>query len=250
MNHLVSIITPLYNSGSFVVDTIESVLSQTYSNWEMIIVNDCSNDNSLSVVNAYAEKDARIMVVSNEISLGAAVSRNTAISLAKGRYIAFLDSDDLWSPDKLENQLEFMISNSFEFTYTAYYKVNKLGDSVGYIDVPHSVSYSDLLRTCSIGCLTVIYDCQALGKIYMPLIDRRQDYALWLRILKIIPKAYGINKPLAKYRVSSNSLSGNKFKASNYQWKVYREIEEFGLVKSLYYFLNYSFHGLIKTYLK
>lgn len=247
---LVSVITPMYNSGACIGKTIESVLFQTYLNWEMIVVNDCSNDNSLDVVCGYAKMDDRILVINNDLPSGAAVSRNVAISEAKGRFIAFLDSDDIWYPSKLEEQLSFMISNSYEFTYTAYDKFVESGEIVGHIDVPSSVSYFDLLKTCSIGCLTVMYDTEKIGKVYMPIIEKRQDYALWLRILKIVPRAYGINRSLAKYRLSPNSISSNKLNASKFQWRVYREIEGFSLIRSAYYFANYFFYGVIKTYFK
>ena len=246
----VSIITPLHNSSKFISETIQSVLNQTYRDWEMIIVDDCSTDDSAEIVESFAEKDERIKLYHLKVNSGAAVARNTAIEKAKGRYIAFLDSDDLWTTTKLEEQISFMIKNNHSFTFTAYNKIDEKGKKFGEINVPTKVNYNDLLKTCSIGCLTAIYDSKELGKIYMPLIRKRQDYGLWLRILKITPFAYAINKPLANYRVRTGSLSGNKIKAAKYQWKIYREIEKLTIIKSTWYFTTYFIHGLFKTYFK
>ncbi|MFN3554385.1 MAG: glycosyltransferase family 2 protein [Bacteroidales bacterium] len=250
MPYLVSIITPLHNSAQYIAETIDSVMAQTYTHWELIIVDDCSEDNSFEIAQDYARKDARIKLLRLTQNSGAAVARNTAIEKAEGRFIAFLDSDDQWKPQKLEKQLSFMIANNHAFAFTAYEKMDEKGKPAGSIDVPLSVSYKDLLRTCSIGCLTVIYDTHLLGKVFMPLIEKRQDYGLWLKILKTIPKAYGMQEKLALYRVRSNSLSGNKINAARYQWKVYREVEKLNLFKSSYYFTNYFLHGFIKTFLK
>ncbi|MFD2036795.1 glycosyltransferase family 2 protein [Belliella marina] len=250
MTKIVTIITPLHNAEGFISNCIESVISQTYPHWEMIIVDDCSTDGGIEIVKKYQERDSRIKLLINETNSGPAVSRNKAIEAANGKYIAFLDSDDMWCSTKLEEQLDFMRQNDYAFTFTAYDKINENGEIAGHIDAPHEVTYNDLLKTCSIGCLTVVYDTEKLGKVYMPIIKRRQDFALWLKILKIIPKAYGLNKPLAKYRLMSNSVSSNKFKASRYQWKVYRDIENLNIISSIYYFTYYTIKGLVKTYFK
>jgi teichuronic acid biosynthesis glycosyltransferase TuaG len=249
-NDLVSIITPLHQSGEFIEETISSVISQTYTNWEMIVVDDGSTDSGPEKVKNFMIKDHRVKLLKNQRNSGPAVTRNNGIEIAKGRFIAFLDSDDIWEPNKLEIQLKFMTDNNYAFTYTAYDKISENGSPFGRIDVPRQVSYTDLLKTCSIGCLTVIYDTQQIQKVYMPIINKRQDFALWLKILKKIPFAYGLNLPLAKYRLRNNSISGNKWKASQFQWKVYREIEKINFFKSAYYFSFYTFNGFIKTYLK
>lgn len=247
---LVSIITPTYNSSEFIEETIYSVLNQTYENWELILVDDCSSDNTIKLISNFAEKDKRILILKNEKNEGAAISRNKAIKIAKGRFIAFLDSDDLWFPSKLEKQVEFSIINKFALTYSAYQKISEDGSLLGIISVPKKVSYKSILKTCSIGCLTAMYDTSILGKIYMPNIRKRQDYGLWLKILKKIDFAHGMNEILAQYRVRKNSISSNKLKAAKYQWKVYREVENLSLLSSIYYFINYFIYGTLKTYFK
>ena len=246
-NDLVSIITANYNCEKFIEETIESVLAQTYKNWEMIIVDDVSTDNSVNIIKKYLKQDNRIKLIQLNKNSGAAVARNKAIEVAKGRYIAFLDSDDLWKPTKLEKQLVFMQKNNYDFTYTDYNLINE--DSIKYgktFKAKKESSYYDLLKTCSIGCLTVIYDTKNLGKITMPLILRRQDYGLWLKILKKIDKAYCLDESLAVYRTRQNSISSNKLKASQYQWKIYREIEKLNILSSIYYFLHYTYNGIMK----
>lgn len=250
MTEKVSIITPLYNSGSFISETIDSVLAQGFGNWEMIIVDDCSNDNGQEIVKNYQKSDQRIKLMVNASKLGPAISRNKAIEAASGRFIAFLDSDDVWYPNKLELQVDYMLRNNYAFTFSAYDKISEAGEPIGRVDVPEKVSYRDLLKTCSVGCLTAVYDTNHLGKVFMPMIDKRQDFALWLKILKKIPKGYGINKVFGKYRVRSNSISGNKWKASKYQWLVYRKIEKINLFSSAYFFAFYTINGIIKTYFK
>jgi len=250
MTHKVSIITPMHNSASYIAETIDSVLAQSYQNWEMIIVDDASDDQGPGIVREYKKKDPRIKLLVNHSKMGPALTRNLAIENSTGRFIAFLDSDDLWVPDKLEVQIKFMLEDSYAFTFANYGKVNESGEDVGRITVPEKVSYKDLLKTCSVGCLTAVYDSQLLGKVYMPVLDKRQDYALWLKILKKIPHGYGIDTVLGKYRLRGKSISANKLKASKYQWIVYREIEGLSVLKSSYYFIFYTLHGIIKTYLK
>ncbi|KPQ13227.1 MAG: Glycosyltransferases involved in cell wall biogenesis [Algoriphagus marincola HL-49] len=244
---LVSVITPVHNSYELVEETIQSVLNQTFKDWELILIDDKSSDNGLQILKKYEKLDPRIRLLENSKNKGAALTRNRGIEAAKGRFIAFLDSDDLWEPTKLERQLEFMTSNGFPFTFTAYRKFRD-GEIVGVQDVPEKVNHKQLLKTCSIGCLTAIYDTDQLGKVYMPDISRRQDFALWLKLLKLVPFAYGLNEPLAKYRLRSDSISGNKWKAAQYQWRVYREFEHLNVFQAAYYFVNYTFFGVLKTY--
>jgi len=244
---LISIITPLHNAGRFISQTIESVIAQTVSDWELIIVDDLSQDDGPEIVASYVKGDPRIKLVRNSKNSGPAISRNKAIKLSSGRFIAFLDSDDIWSPKKLEVQIDFMLKNQYAFTFATYEKISESGKSIGIINAPTKVTYNDLLKTCSVGCLTAVYDTFYLGKVYMPDIKKRQDYALWLSILKIVPYGYGIKLILGKYRVRPKSVSSNKFSAASFQWKIYRNIENFGFWKSLYYFSNYSYFGVIKS---
>ena len=246
---LVSIITPVHNADRHVKETIESILSQTFEDWELILIDDFSTDNGIQILKEYERIDSRIRLLKNDVNQGAAVTRNRGIDVAKGRYIAFLDSDDLWAPNKLEKQLAFMQKNDYAFTYTSYH-IFRGNVQNGIMHVPEKVTHSELLKTCSIGCLTVMYDTEKLGKMLMPIISRRQDFALWLKILKKIPYAYGMQEPLASYRLRDDSISGNKFKAATYQWRVYREFENLNFIQASYYFFHYSIYGVLKTYFK
>lgn len=246
VDHKVSIITPVYNCATFLEDTVRSVIQQSYQNWELILVDDCSTDDSLKIARQLAASDSRIKVIQLQENSGAAAARNKGLELAQGRYIAFLDSDDLWLPEKLEKQLAFMQKTNSPFTYTAYEKVNDSGHSVGKIGVPKTVNYSQLLKTCYLGCLTVMLDRQYFGDVRMPLIRRRQDYGLWLRLLKQVDFASGLNEVLGRYRVHNGSISSNKMVTATYTWRLYRDIENLGLVQSTYYFLHYSIRGVLR----
>lgn len=243
----ITIITPSYNSSQLLPSTINSVLSQSFSDWEMIIVDDCSSDNSVEVIESFVACDSRIKLIQLTKNSGAAVARNAAIEVAQGRYIAFLDSDDLWHHEKLEKQIKFMQHNEIHFSYSAYEKINECGDVTGSVGVPDKVQYSDLLKVCSIGCLTAIYDASVLGKIYMPLIRKRQDLGLWLRILKKVHYAYATPGFLAQYRVRGDSISANKRVAAQYTWRLYREVEGLNLLMASYYFVHYAVNGVLRT---
>lgn len=246
MNNLISIIVPSYNSSKFIAQTIDSVLAQTYQNWEMIIVDDKSPDNSNNIIKEFYQKDNRIKLIQLEKNSGPAIARNIGIKEAKGRYIAFLDSDDLWLPHKLETQVNFMKEKNIPFTYSSYKLIDEENNNLGEFIVPERVTYSLILKTNPIGCLTAIYDTEFFRKVYMPNILKRQDYGLWLKLLKQILFTYGIKEPLAIYRIRKNSISSNKLKAAKYQWKVYREVEKLPLLKSIYYFINYAYYGIKK----
>jgi len=243
---LVSIITPSYNSEKFISKTIDSVLLQVYKHWEMIIVDDCSSDNSNQIIEKYCIKDSRIKLIKLPKNQGAAIARNKAIEESNGRFIAFLDADDLWYPDKLTIQLEFMTANSLAFTYSSYDLIDEIEEPLGQFLTKENLTYNCLLKTNSIGCLTAIYDTHKLGKLCMPVISKRQDYALWLVILKQINCATGIVKPLATYRIRTKSISSNKMTSAMYQWKIYRNIEKISIIKSAYYFILYTFNGIKK----
>ncbi|OOE73675.1 MULTISPECIES: glycosyltransferase family 2 protein [unclassified Salinivibrio] len=244
---LVSIITPLYNCESHIHDTVLSVIKQTYPHWELLLVDDCSTDSSLTIALQYANDDPRIRVIRMTTNSGAAVARNAAIKEAEGQFIAFLDSDDLWLPHKLEKQLDFMHQKNCALSFSAYQKIDERGKDLGVVGVPETVSHQELLKTCVIGCLTAMYDSQKIGKVYMPLIRKRQDFGLWLSILKKIDIAYGISEPLAQYRVRRDSISANKLKAAQYTWHLFRHVEQLSLIKSVYYFIHYACRGVLRT---
>ena len=244
---LVSVVTPSYNAEKYISSTIDSVIAQTFCDWEMLIVDDCSQDSTSFLIERYAEKDSRIKLISFDVNSGAAVARNAAIHAARGRYIAFLDSDDRWLPQKLEKQLAFMEKNGIAFSYTAYEKLDYSGSVAGSVNVPLKVSYKDLLKVCSIGCLTAMYDTEKIGKIYMPLIRKRQDVGLWLRILKDTPCAYGLNEVLAQYQLRPDSISANKLNAAGYTWRLYRDVEKLSIPVAAYYFAHYAINGLVRA---
>jgi len=246
-NDLVTIITPMYNSERYIIETINSVLAQTYDNWEMILVDDCSSDGTVGIIQSFIETDSRIKIIQLEVNSGAAVARNTAIQEAEGRYIAFVDSDDVWVAHKLETQLMFMHESAAKMTYSAYQIFDENSNIIGERGVPDKLSYHDLLKTNYIGCLTVIYDTEYFGKVLMPLIRRRQDYGLWLTLLKDINFAYGINQPLAYYREHSSSISSNKMQTSMYNWQLLRRVEKMNLLKSIYYFSQYAIRGIMRS---
>lgn len=244
-NPLVSVITPAYNAERFLAGTIESVQQQTYTNWEMVIVDDQSTDRTWEIAKTYADQDSRIRMYRLEKNSGAAVARNTAMKHAKGRYIAFLDSDDQWFPEKLEKQLRFMQEKDIAFSFTKYIRMDEDGtlrDNVS--KAPESVGYTDLMKHCVIGCLTVMIDREKTGDMEMVNIRTRQDYAYWLALTKKGFRAYGLPEVLAKYRIVGNSISRNKLKAAQRQWYVYRQIEKENLLRSMYYFLHYAFRGV------
>ena len=244
---VVSIVTPTYNSAKYIIASIESVKAQTFKDWELIIVDDCSSDKTVSLIETEMNNDNRIILMKNQTNLGAAKSRNLAIEKARGQYIAFLDSDDLWVSSKLVKQLEFMEKNNAAFSFTSYEFINEKGESMNRnVNVPQKMNYNDLLKNTIIGCLTVMIDVTKVGKIKMPDIRTRQDTAMWLKILKTGTIAYGLNEPLAKYRKVNDSLSSNKFKMIYKTWRMYRDVEKLTLFKTTYVFIYYIINALKK----
>ena len=230
----VSVITPMYNCEKFISETIESVLNQTYTNWEMIIIDDCSTDKSKQIVKQYIERDKRIRLIALNENSGAAVARNKGIEVSSGRFIAFLDGDDLWEPNKLEKQIQFMTEKNIGFSFTSYEVISETGiDLNKTVRVPNMIDYEGLLGNTIIGCLTVVIDRNIIRDVEMPLI--RKGY-----------KAYGIDIPLAKYRIVKGSISNNKFKAAMKNWHVYRKIEKLSLSKAIVVFLCYVFNAIKK----
>lgn len=248
---IVSIITPTYNAQKFILETIQSVREQTYHNWEMIICDDCSKDDTVKIIKKEAEKDKRIKLIQLEQNSGAAVARNTALKEAKGKYISFLDSDDLWYPDKLQKQISFMIEKNAEFSFSAYHLIDESGKKTGKtINVPIEIDYKSLLKNTIIGCLTVMLDREKIGLVQMPNIRTRQDTALWLSILKKGYIAHGIQEPLAKYRKVEGSISSNKLKMAKQNWRLYRNIENLNFFYALWCFGNYAWNAFKKNILR
>lgn len=241
----VSIITPAYNCEKFISKTIESVLSQTYPHWEMIVVNDCSSDTTGQIAQKYASYDKRIKYIKLEYNSGAAVARNVAMSMAKGQYIAFLDSDDLWLPDKLSTQIRFMQENNYKFSCTDYEQIDESGQSLGkIIKCREKADYNRVLLDCPIGNSTVMYDVSQLGKFEVPDIRKRNDDALWLKMLKKEKYIYGLNQILTQYRIRKDSISANKLQLVKYHWTLYRKIEKLNIIRSLFYIIHW---GIIKV---
>lgn len=247
MEDLVSIITPTYNCGKYIGETIESVLNQSYKNWEMIIVDDCSTDNTKEVVEKYVKKDNRIKYFFLEENSGAAVARTKAMKIASGKYMAFLDSDDIWFPDKLEKQLSFMKENNYNFTCTAYEQVDENGNPLNkIIRTKKKTDYNGVLLSCPVGNSTVMYNVEKLGKFVVPNIRKRNDDALWLQILKKEKFIYGMPDVLMKYRVRSNSISRSKVKLIKYHWKLYREIEHLSILRSSFHIICWVLLKILK----
>lgn len=242
---LVSIIMPAYNSARFIGEAINSVLAQTYTNWELLIVDDCSKDSTAEIVAAFS--DPRIHYQRNVNNMGAAETRNHALKRAQGRYIAFLDSDDLWEPEKLEKQIAFMEKNGYAFTFSDYRIMKENGTWTGKIlHMPASLSYHQYLRNTAIGCLTVVIDRLKTGDFLMPNIKSSHDMALWLLIMKRGFRAYATPECLASYRLVSTSNTAKKYKAAQDVWRVYRNVEHLSICYSAFCFCGYAIHAILK----
>ncbi|MDD4493819.1 MAG: glycosyltransferase family 2 protein [Eubacteriales bacterium] len=243
----VSIVTPAYNATHYLKETVSSVQAQTFPDWEMIIVDDCSKDDTYKLACSLAKEDKRIKVIQHGKNEGVAAARNTALDASSGDYIAFLDSDDLWMPDKLEKQLAFMESNDYALTYTMYQKFQTdAGQRGKIIKAPKKMTANAIYGNTSIGCLTVIVNRKKVGAFHMPLIGHTEDNCTWQEILSRGYVAYGLNENLALYRESNNSLTGNKKKAAKQQWQTYREYYKFPVIKSTFYFVCYAFNAVKK----
>lgn len=247
MNDLVSIITPTYNSAKYIAQTIQSVQKQTYRHWEMLIVDDCSSDTTVSIIEQFMEEDHRIHLVKMNRNSGASKARNEAIKLVSGDFMTFLDADDIWFPDFIQNSIETIKRTGINFVFSSYRRSNENLEFV-YSDfiVPQKVTYTDILKTNSISCLTAFINVKVLGVKQMPDILKRQDMGLWLKYLKEIPYAYGIQEPQAIYRIRKNSLSRNKKNLLKYQWQFYREVEKLSVLQSVYYMVQWMVRGFLK----
>lgn len=244
-NTLVSIITPAFKAEKTIVETIHSVQAQTHKDWEMLIVDDGSPDNTFQIVSQEASLDSRIKIIKQK-NAGPAMARQKALDHAKGRYIAFLDSDDLWLPEKLEQQLAFMSFHHYIFTYTSFRRIQSDGTGLGHkISIPESLNYRQLLGNTAIATSTVIIDRQHSGELKMTK-TYYDDFVLWLGILKRGHRAYGLNQDLMRYRVMNHSVSRNKSKSAKMVWKTYREIEMLSLFDTLFCFSRYAFNAWLK----
>lgn len=246
-SEFVSIITPCFNSGKELLETIKSVQGQKYENYEHLIVDDYSNSTLSSEIQLVISLDHKIRHIKRSWNAGPAVTRNRGIEEAKGRFIAFLDADDIWYPEKLEKQIKFMLDNDVALSYTSYDVIDQSGTIIGRRTPPPILTYFDILKSNQIGCLTAIYDTEKLGKVYMPNIAKRQDMGLWLKILKSGVNAIGlVDEPLAQYRIGAQSVSSKKTSVLKYQWRLYREVENLSFLRSLYYFSVYVYRGLTR----
>jgi glycosyltransferase involved in cell wall biosynthesis len=247
MAKLVSIITPTFNSASYIAETIQSVQNQTYQNWEMIIVDDGSTDETVSIIQQIQKTEHRINLVIQPKNVGPAITRNIGIELVQGKYLTFLDADDLWFPDFIQNSITTIQQTKVPFVFSSYRRADESLNFV-YSDfiVPQKVTYTDILKTNSISCLTAFLDINVLGKKYMPIIQKRQDMGLWLQYLKKIPFAHGIQEPKAIYRIRKKSLSRKKSDLIKYQWQFYREVENLTVTQSAYYMVHWMIRGFLK----
>lgn len=265
---LVSIVMPTFNCRDFLSESINSVIKQTYHNWELIIVDDCSTDDSANIAQKHVLQDSRIHFFSMEKNSGPAFTRNKAIEKSRGQYIAFLDSDDIWVSQKLEIQIAKMQENKALFCFSSYTPFRADRRLLPAIQAPETVTYRRMLRGSVIGCLTVVYDASVIGKryffdgkdvilgaFYSRIIRRlgHEDYALWLKILKDFDSnlfsnnaVLGIDESLAYYRLRENSFSANKKKVMLYTWIIYRRCENFGITKSTFYLASHVINWLLK----
>ncbi|GAB2762627.1 glycosyltransferase family 2 protein [Salinimicrobium soli] len=235
---LVSVIMPAYNSAAFIAESIDSVRQQTHENWELLVIDDASDDETVRVVKALQEHDNRIKLHQLPNNQGAGFARNIGIKASKGDYISFLDADDLWMPKKLSVQLEFMKKNDAEVCYSSYELVDEEGQRLHKkVEALEKLRFKKLLRANYVGNLTGIYHSGSLGKIYCPLIRKRQDWGLWLLAVKKAGGAKGIEESLAKYRVRKGSISGNKLEMLGYNYSVYRKILNYSAPKSAFLML-------------
>ena len=244
---LVSVIMPTYNCAKFIAETLDSIKAQTYENWEVVIVDDCSKDNTKEIVDAYIAEDARIKYHCLEVNSGAAVARTTAMALAEGEYMAFCDSDDVWMPDKLEKQLAFMNENGYAFSCTAYEQIDETSNPLGrIIKTVKKTDYNRLLLDCPVGNSTVMYNVGMMGKFEVPNIRKRNDDALWLQMLKKEKYIHGMPDVLMRYRIRSNSISSNKLSVIKYHWILYREIEHLNVFRSAFHICWWCFLKVFK----
>jgi glycosyltransferase involved in cell wall biosynthesis len=245
-NELVSIILPLYNAEKYISETIRSVLQQSYKNWELIVIDDCSTDKSQKIVKDFQRNENRINLIHFEENKGVSEARNKGIEIATGKYIAFIDSDDYWKNSKLEKQINFMKDNNYYFSYTSYEMIDHKGIKLGRkVEVPEKLDFNSLLKGNNIGCFTVMIDRNEINSIKMPKI-KHEDFATWLNILRRGYNAYGLKENLGFYRITSDGLTSNKLNSAIWTWKIYKDHLEFSFLKTSYYFLFYIYNSISK----
>lgn len=247
MMPLVSVIMPCYNMEKFIAHSIQSVRNQSFTDWELLIVDDASTDKTVEVVLPYCKQDDRVNLIAKTEHSGIADSRNEALAIARGRYLAFLDADDIWHPDKLEKQLAFMQENEAAFSYSAYDLIDEEGQALQKtIATIGNLNYEDYLRNTIIGCSTVMVDKEKVGEVQVPHFRTSEDTATWLNLLRKGFVAHAIDDALVSYRIRRKSASSNKFKASHDLWSVYRKQEKLSFFKASGYFASYAFHAIKK----
>lgn len=244
---MVSIITPTYNCARYIAETISSVISQTYAKWEMLIQDDCSTDNTREIVAGFAAKDPRIKYECNQSNSGAAVTRNNALRRATGKWIAFLDSDDLWLPEKLERQISFMLRYNYSFSYTNYIEIDENSKDIGIrVSGPKHISKCWMNNYCWPGCLTIMYDCSIVGYIQIMDIKKNNDYAMWLKVIKKTD-CYLLDETLAKYRKRIGSISNHGYTSLiSWHYRLFRKSEKQNCILALFN----TFRNLIFGFLK
>ena len=244
---MVSVIMPCYNMEKYISEAIMSVRQQTYPHWELLIVDDASTDNKVAVIESHSKQDDRIRYIVKDKHSGIADSRNQCLQQAQGRYLAFLDADDIWHPDKLETQLRFMTEKQVGFSYSSYDCIDENGQPLNKsVKATSNMGYEAYLRNTIIGCSTVMVNKDIVGDVVVPLFRTSEDTATWLDILKQGHLAYAIDESLVSYRIRRKSASSNKFKASFDLWTVYRRHEKLSWLKAMRYFLSYAFHAIKK----
>lgn len=232
---LVSIIMPSYNAARYIAESIESILAQSYQNWELVICDDCSTDGTRQILEDYAHRDARVRVFLMDKNMGSGHTRNHCIQKAHGRYLAFCDSDDRWLPEKLERQIQFMQENDYAFTFTSYYTCNEKGETNGIVIAPLRQTLINTKRDDKIGFLTAVIDTARCPKLLMPVQRKRQDWAYVLMIHQHVGDAYALQDPLGVYRLHDNSISHNKWSLVKYNAAVYCEVFGYSRIQSFAY---------------
>ena len=246
--YLVSIVMPVHNGEQYVQDAIKSVLAQTYETFELIVIDDGSTDKSLQIIQELKKKDTRIKVLRRtEPSGGPAVPRNLGMDIAKGRYLAFIDCDDLWYPEKLQGQVEFMLGNEAVISFTAYQRISESGESLRKVRIPNVLSYRDLLQNTAIATSSVMVDRSVVGG-YRFSNQGHEDYALWLSIVREHGRCFGLDKELIEYRVVKGSISSRKLKSIAWVWRIYRENEGLPSLYAAWCLLNYGFRAIAKRF--
>lgn len=244
---LVSVIMPCYNMASYVSDSIKSVIAQTYPHWELLIVDDASTDTTVNIIESFSQTDSRIKFAIKKHNSGIADTRNQCIQMAQGPFLAFLDADDIWHPEKLEKQLKFMLEKNVGFSYSTYDWIDEDGNTLNrFINTIGNLDYETYLRNTIIGCSTVMVNKTITGEVVVPKFRTSEDTATWLDILRKGFLAYAIDEPLVSYRIRRKSASSNKIKAASDLWKVYRRHEKLPFFKAIYYFSCYAFNAIKK----